>query len=250
MPADCLVWTVLRKCNGEKCGAGRNLVGGLLPDYPSCDKMFIKNNETEGFPWQIKTSFFANGYSFAVLAIKKFYQKNKTNKKPIYLSCIISSFSAKPFTPFAWCEQISAVEAEKRFRIIKKGLSGSNIRTILLSPAFSVVESILSRGGKKVSDAVIEAYKNGAVFDRDKRLFNYNAYKKAFNAVGIDESVELMRRDTSSIMPWENVDVLVSKEYLLGEYDKAKSGIITPDCRMGCKLCGASNNGVCRHGKL
>ena len=182
--------------------------------------------------------------------VKKLYQKNKSSSKPLYLSCVISNFVSKPFTPFEWVECISKIEAEKRFKFIKTALKKFNIRAVLYSPEFSEVEAVLSRGDKVVSDAVIKAYKYGAIFDRNKKLFNYNAYSRAFKDCGVNVNKELSRRDMDAVLPWDNVDMLVSKEYLLSEFEKAKNGIITPDCRNGCKMCGASDMGVCKHGNL
>ena len=235
----------------------RNKINKILPEeriFEGMQKVFDAGYKNIKLYFMIGLPYETGSDLLAIIdiarKIKKLYQKNKTNRKPIYLSCIVSSFVAKPFTPFAWCEQINIDEAEKRFRFIKKGLKDSNIRAILYSPEYSVIESILSRGNRKVSDAIINAYKAGAVFDRDKRLFNFSAYKRAFLVSGVDIKEELSKRDFNRIMPWENVDILVSRDYLISEYEKAKNGIITPDCRMGCKTCGASENGVCKHGKL
>lgn len=185
-----------------------------------------------------------------VKKVKKIYQKNKTTSKPLYLTCVISNFVPKPFTPFAYVECVKREEVEKRFNFIKKALKKYNTRAVLYSPLYSEVEAILSRGGRKVSDAVIKAYKYGAIFDRNKKFFNYSAYKKAFIDAGVDITIELAKRDMNAIMPWDNVDVFVSHEFLVREYEKAKSGIVTPDCRNGCENCGASLCGVCKHGNL
>ena len=182
--------------------------------------------------------------------IKKLYQKCKTSSKPLYLTCVISNFVPKPFTPFSWVECVRKEEAEKRFKFIKTALKKYNIRAVLYSPEYSEVEAILSRGGVSVSSAIVKAYKYGAIFDRNKKLFNYRAYKKAFKDAGVDTEKELSKRDTKEILPWDNVDIFVSKDFLISEYEKAKNGVITPDCRLGCLNCGASDFGVCKHGNL
>lgn len=210
----------------------------------SCIKMYFMI----GLPFETGADLL--GIIETVKRAKALYRKYKTGSKPLYLSCVISNFIPKPFTPFAWCESISIKEAEKRFRFIKKGLRGLSVRSIFYSPEYSQVEAILSRGGRRISDAVILAYKYGSVFDRNKQLFNFKAYQKAFDDLNICIEHELARRDTSLVLPWDNVDILVDKCWLLQEFDNAKNGKVTPDCRTGCKACGLSRAGVCKHGNL
>jgi len=235
----------------------RNKINKVLPDERIVEGLkksfkagyrFVKLYFMVGLPFETGADLL--GIVETVKLVKKLYQKNKTNTKPMYLTCVISNFVPKPFTPFAWVECVSKAEVEKRYKFVRLSLKKIGIRTVLFSPEFSEVEAILSRGGRNVSDAVIKAYRYGAVFDRNKKLFNYNAYKKAFCDVGVDVKKELSKRECNALMPWDNVDILVSKEYLLSEYEKAKNGIITPDCRLGCKACGASDMGVCKHGRL
>ncbi len=208
----------------------------------------FKINFMIGLPFETGADLM--GIVETVKEIKQIARKNKTSKKPIYITANIACFVPKPFTPFAWCESISGQEAEKRFRFIKKGLKGLGVRVKLFSPEYSVIESVLSRGDRRVSEAIILAYKHGAVFDTNMKLFNFGAYKKAFEIMGVDIQTETKKRDVSAIQPWENVDMMVEKAYLLAEFEKAKAGIITPDCRGGCKACGLSQKGGCKHGNL
>jgi len=208
----------------------------------------VKLNFMIGLPFETGNDLL--GIIETVKRAKMLYRKHKSTSKPVYITCTISCFVPKPFTPFEWCESISLEQAEKRFKFIKKGLKGLGVRVKLFSPEYTLIESVLSRGDKRVSDAVILAYKYGAVFDRNSKLFNYNAYSKAFSALGIDVNKEIAHKDTNTIFPWDNVDMFVDKSYLLAEYEKAKKGIVTPDCRNGCASCGLSQKGVCKHGRL
>ena len=208
----------------------------------------IKINFMIGLPFETGADLM--GIVETVKSIKSLYRKHKKSSKAVYITCTIANFVPKPFTPFAWCESITPIEAEKRFKFVKKSLKGLGVRVKLYSPEYSAVESILSRGDRKVSQAIVLAYKCGAVFDKNPKLFNFEAYEKAFKIAKVEINTELSRRDTNVIQPWENADMMVSRDYLLAEYEKAKKGIITPDCRMGCKACGLSDKGVCKHGNL
>ena len=53
------------------------------------------------------------------------------------------------------------------------------------------------------------------------------------------------------ILPWDFIDIGVSKRFLWREWEQAKAEQVTPNCRMGCSGCGAGKykGGVCIEGK-
>ena len=48
-------------------------------------------------------------------------------------------------------------------------------------------------------------------------------------------------------MPWDHIFSGVNKSYLYSEYEQAQKGIATPDCKAGCRNCGALS--LCNGGK-
>ena len=65
---------------------------------------------------------------------------------------------------------------------------------------------------------------------------------------GLRLSVMLVRQvDLSEKLAWDHINILVSKEFLKTEYEKAMSETVTPNCRQKCAGCGAScvGTGVC-----
>ena len=42
------------------------------------------------------------------------------------------------------------------------------------------------------------------------------------------------------MLPWDTIDVGVTKKFLLREQKQAYAETVTPDCRHGCSGCGAS----------
>ena len=90
--------------------------------------------------------------------------------------------------------------------------------------------------------AVIEqAVKNGAKLDGWDEYFNYSRWYDAFNTCGIDTDFYTVRGyGEDEILPWDTIDVGVTKKFLLREKHRAYEGRITPDCREGCAGCGAN----------
>ena len=54
-------------------------------------------------------------------------------------------------------------------------------------------------------------------------------------------------RSFDEILPWDMIDVGVTKEFLISEAKKAKMAVTTPQCREKCSNCGATcfKGGVC-----
>ena len=57
----------------------------------------------------------------------------------------------------------------------------------------------------------------------------------------------LRERSVDEILPWDYIDTGITKKFLAREYDRAKKGIVTPNCRQACGGCGCTefNVGVC-----
>ena len=52
-------------------------------------------------------------------------------------------------------------------------------------------------------------------------------------------------RDYEEILPWDIIDPLISREFLIRENEKAKAAQVTPDCRRGCAGCGINRYATC-----
>jgi hypothetical protein len=110
------------------------------------------------------------------------------------------------------------------------------------------LEGIFARGDRRLSDVLLEAYKNGCLFDSWTELFNGRGWQQAFESCGIDPSFYIHReRPTDEILPWDFIDAGVSKAFLVREYERALEGVVTPNCRQSCSGCGSRvyGGGVC-----
>ena len=91
------------------------------------------------------------------------------------------------------------------------------------------------------TDILCMATKNGARLDGWDEYFNHEAWIKAFESCGINPEFYTTRGfGEEEILPWETVDVGVTKKFLLKERKQAYLGVVTPDCRHNCAGCGAN----------
>ncbi|MBN1626910.1 MAG: TIGR03960 family B12-binding radical SAM protein [Deltaproteobacteria bacterium] len=159
------------------------------------------------------------------------------------LNVSVAAFVPKSHTPFMWAPQINYEESVRRIRIIKEGLKGTRIRVKWNQPELSRLEGIFSRGDRRLTQALIEAWRLGARFDAWSECFRDEIWKEAFERTGIDMGFYLYRtRHPYETMPWDHIKSGVSADFLKREWERAFEARTTPDCREGCLECG-----VCDH---
>ena len=95
---------------------------------------------------------------------------------------------------------------------------------------------------------LLQAQEKGCKFDGWGEHFRFDKWMEAFDECGVDPNFYASRRrEYSEILPWEHIDVGVTKEFLWTENKKAQQGENTPNCRVNCSGCGAAvfEGGIC-----
>lgn len=167
------------------------------------------------------------------------YKEVKGNSKGLKVTVSTSTFVPKPFTPFQWYGQDEIETVIMKQNLLKSKLRSKNIQYSWHDPKTSFLEAVISRGDRKVGQAVIKAWKKGCKFDGWDEYLHYDKWMEAFEETGIDPHFYANRdRDLEEVFPWDIVDVGVDKRYLIREYKNAQSGKVTGDCRLYCTGCG------------
>lgn len=173
-------------------------------------------------------------------ARNKFFNRPRELKKGhfnVTLAC--ACFVPKPFTPFQWCEQNSIKDFNKKINYIKDKINDNQILFDYHDSQISYIEGIFARGDRRVSKILIKAHEYGCKFDGWSDYFNYGGWKKAIEDSKIDTDFYVNRkREFSEKLPWDFINIGVTKDYLKKEYKKSQKGIYTRDCRLGCNDCG------------
>jgi radical SAM family uncharacterized protein len=151
-----------------------------------------------------------------------------------------SAFVPKPHTPFQWVAQISREEMNGRIDILRRGLKKSGARLTWQEPRVSFLEAVLSRGDRRLSQAIYRAWQIGAAFDAWSEQFKYDLWLKAFEDCSLDPSFYANRiRPLDEVLPWSHIDTGISAEFLKQEYINSTKETATEDCRLGrCNSCG------------
>ena len=99
----------------------------------------------------------------------------------------------------------------------------------------------MARGDRRLADVIETAVQNGARLDGWDEYFRYDVWLDAFRQCGIDPEFYTTRGyGEDEVLPWDPIDVGVTKAFLLRERHRAYQDQVTPDCRHGCAGCGAN----------
>lgn len=166
-----------------------------------------------------------------------------------------SFFVPKPFTPFQWAPMFTKEQFLDKARFVKEAiraqLNQKSIKYNWHEADVTVLEGILARGDRRIGPVIQKAYENGSLFDSWSEYFRPQAWQQAFEELGVDPDFYTMReRAVTEILPWDFIDVGVTKKFLIREWNRAKEEEITPNCRQQCSGCGAGRykGGVCLEG--
>ena len=165
------------------------------------------------------------------------------NKRPLDITCTISTFVPKTFTPFQWFSQNSTLEFEQKINYLKQKIKEYRLRTVKLNctdPKIALLEAVMSRGDRRVSKLIYNAYKKGAKFDAWDECLDINIWHEAGAEVNLDLNYEATKhREIGSVNPWEIIDTGLLNKFLIEEMNKALSVKETPACTENtCHACG------------
>ncbi len=177
--------------------------------------------------------------------VDTYYEIPKAERaKGLSVTVSASTFVPKPFTAFQWCGQNDIKTIIEKQNYLKSHLTNKAVKFNWHEPEISVLEAIIAKGDRRVCKAIYEAWKLGAKFDSWREFFNYDTWMKAFENTGIDYKYYSERQmNIDENLPWNHLDILVSKEFLKREYKNAMNEKVTPNCRKACSGCGAASAG-------
>ena len=182
------------------------------------------------------------GIAELVYKVINTWKENASNKKKgLRVHVATAYFVPKPHTPFQWEKQIAPEEYLRRCRLLKDHFYSKSIDYNYHTSDISRLEAVTARGDRRLCAVIEEAAKNGAKMDGWDEYFDYSIWQAAFEKYGIDPSFYTTRGfGDEELLPWDTIDVGVTKKFLHTERQKAYDAIITPDCRHGCSGCGAN----------
>lgn len=168
--------------------------------------------------------------------------------KNINITVSTSSFVPKPFTAFQWAKQDDRDMIIEKQDLLKSSITSRRIRYNWHNNKTSYLEGVFARGDRRLSEVIIKAVEKGCQFDSWGDHFKFDTWMEAFEECGIEpDFYNLRERDYNEVLPWDHIDIGVTKDFFIRENEKAKAAQTTPHCREKCSGCGVSSfkAGVC-----
>ncbi|MCG2678057.1 TIGR03960 family B12-binding radical SAM protein [bacterium] len=147
--------------------------------------------------------------------------KEVKRRHPSRVSLSLAPFVPKSHTPFQWRGQIELSELKEKISYLRRSIP-RRIEVRAHNPEASLLEAVFSRGDRRLSDVLLRAHKKGCKFDGWREEFKFPLWQEAFMECDIDPSFYATRkRDYEEPLPWDHIDIGMSKEFLIEEDKKA-----------------------------
>ncbi|MHB1344543.1 MAG: TIGR03936 family radical SAM-associated protein, partial [Thermoleophilia bacterium] len=162
------------------------------------------------------------------------------------LNVSVTNFIPKAFTPFQWAAMADGETLRRRQGLLRQRLAVKGVKVSVHDIWSSYVEAALARGGLEAAAVIEGAWLRGARYDSWTEHARPAAWEAAFAEVGLSaETLATTEIASESNLPWDIIDGVVSKGYLLAEWERARDGLLTPDCRTeACQDCGVCFDGL------
>ncbi len=183
------------------------------------------------------------------MVVDEYYHSENCQKgKAVSVTLSASTFVPKPFTPFQWEAQDDIETVHKKQAVIKNSIKSRKISFNWHDADTSFMESVFARGDRRLCDVLLKAHERGLKFDGWSDCFSLERWLEVFRECNIDPKFYANRkRSFEEILPWDHIDMGVTKSFLRQECERAKNAIPTPNCKEQCSNCGVGSykGGIC-----
>ncbi len=159
---------------------------------------------------------------------------------PGQVTAAVSTFIPKALTPFQWHAQLRPEAVRERQAFLWEVQRLRAVKIKAHDPDETVIEGFLSRADRRAGQVLLEAWRRGARFDAWKEVVNQEAWQAAWVAAGYGpEEVAFRERPVEEVLPWDHLDLGVTRAFLRQEWEKARAGDFTEHCQTeACSDCG------------
>ena len=133
----------------------------------------------------------------------------------------ISNLIPKPHTPLQWAAMISLDNMKRSQDYIReKSLKRKRLKISFHNFRMSFLEGVFSRGDRRLSKVVFNAFNKGARFDAWSSYFNFDIWDASFKDAGVDPLFYLKEKKVDELLPWDFIETGVDKAFLVEEFNK------------------------------
>lgn len=174
----------------------------------------------------------------------KLLKKEKGLKHGFDITCTLSIFVPKPFTPFQWCGQSDLDEVTEHIKYLKSKTDKiKGVKINYHEKYVSQIEAVMTRGDDSLCKYIEALYKKGCYLDGWGEYFDKNVWSETAEECGISlKDLAMKSFAIDEDLPWDFINIGVSKDWLISEYNSAFNQPselnIQPTCEHKCVNCG------------
>jgi len=205
--------------------AGSNRLRNVIGKYLSETDIISTLTSANAMGWKTIKLYFMIGLPTEtesdINAISELIFKIKKLTKGLNFNITISPFVPKAQTAFQWQAMFEGQYFSDVITKLKKTVPAT-IKAHNYKE--SIIEAFLARGDRKLSKAIYIAWQKGLRFDQWVDRFNYDTWIQAIKEAGLDLNFYVYRqRQFDEILPWQHINLGVTKEQLYNDYLKGIS---------------------------
>ncbi len=168
-------------------------------------------------------------------------KREKSLQHGMDITCTLSIFVPKPFTPFQWYPQMPLEEVSAHIKYLKEKIAHLKGVKINYHEQFtSQIEAVLTRGDSSLCKYIEALYKKGCYLAAWGEYFNEDVWAETAKELGINLAALAQKHySTDEVLPWDFINIGVDKEWFIQEYNDSSA---KPTCEKGCVNCGVCKN--------
>ncbi|MFM7508747.1 MAG: TIGR03960 family B12-binding radical SAM protein [Actinomycetota bacterium] len=154
----------------------------------------------------------------------------------------VGGFVPKPFTPFQWFGQNTAVELQRKISLLRdafRDVKGAQMKWH--DPSATQIEGLLSRGDRRLGPVIESVWRRGGTFQEWSEHFRLDLWVDAMAEHGLSMDDYVHRHRTEDeVLPWSHLSAGLHHDFLWQDWRDALAEVGLPDCRWTpCYDCGA-----------
>lgn len=153
------------------------------------------------------------------------FLRKQMGKSPAPVTASVSLFVPKPHTSFQYAAQASAEYMEHARRLLWDANTRSPVKLKIHKAPRSLLESVLSRGDRRVAEVIEHAVRReGVRFDAWDETFDASKWDRSFEAVGLDPAEFRRERAATEYLPWSHISIgKLDAAWFEKDYNRSRS---------------------------
>ena len=165
-------------------------------------------------------------------------------KDGLNLTCTVSIFVPKPFTPFQWFGQNNQEQVKEKIKFLLDGVKTIKGVKINYHNSFvSKLECAITRGDERYNNFFYLLHKKGVYLSTWDENIDRQLWLDTAKECGIDIDLDAEKQyDLETNFPWDVIDVGLDKDWLKEQYNNALQTKNIIPCEFNCVQCGVCKN--------